>query len=98
MEDFVDTSCFLSNPQNRKLGTRQSISNSEVDCSQGEQLQELGETPSVVSAEGEVEEPPICIVDELKLLIQDNEELTIKNRKLERDLRMLKNFVSSYLK
>ena len=61
---------------------------------QGEQLQELGETP--VASGAVEEESPICIVDELKLLIQDNEELTIKNRKLERDLRLLKSFVSFY--
>ena len=52
-------------------------------------MTELGESSSV-----EVPvDPQFSVVDELKLLIKDNEELRVQNKKMDRELKNLKNFV-----
>ena len=38
-------------------------------------------------------DPQFSVVDELKLLIKDNEELRVQNKKMDRELKNLKNFV-----
>ncbi|XP_063712905.1 uncharacterized protein LOC134840994 [Symsagittifera roscoffensis] len=54
----------------------------------GDKLTELGESSSV-----EVPvDPQFSVVDELKLLIKDNEELRVQNKKMDRELKNLKNF------